>query len=231
MKGVLEDSRFESCYAWIPFSRRHLASANFFLEKCQEIENLKTSKYPDVFVPHHAYIINSIFSSVAFLETYINEFYCSLIDDTQFPIKKKISGKNKHRIQKMWNMDIPRTASYPITKKYQVALILSDKEPFSNQDPIYQKIFTITKLRNELIHFEPKWTEIFDDPEIERKMMTGVGKQLQHENFSLNPFVKEYMEFFPVRCLGYGCAKWVYENSLNFVIEFDNRMGIESVRL
>jgi len=227
---MFEESNNISCYSWIPLSGLHRSSANFFLEKCQEIELQKTSKYPDVFVPHHAYVINSIFSSVTFLETYINEFYCSLMDDAHFPIKKKITRKNKDRIQKMWNMDIPRTASYPIIKKYQVALILADKEPFSNQDSQYQKILIITKLRNELIHYEPEWKEVFDDPEIERRRMSGVGKHLQHENFSLNPFVKKYMEFFPVRCLGHGCAKWVYDNSMSFVKEFEIRMGIESVQ-
>jgi hypothetical protein len=228
-KRVPVDQKFPYCYSWLPISKKHLASANFFMQKCYEIENSKTSKYPDVYTPHHAYIINSILSSVTFLETYINEFYCSLSDyPFSCQIKKKITGKKLLRIQQMWNLGIPRTASYSIPEKYQVALILSDKKPFSNQDPLYQKILTIKKLRNELIHYEPQLKEIFDDPEIERKMMTGVGKQLQHENFPLNPFVGEYMEFFPVRCLGYGCTKWVYDNSLNFVTEFENRMGIKS---
>jgi len=226
----LKESELVYGYSWIPLSGKYLYSANFFMLKCHEIEMSKTSKYPDVYGSHHAYTINSIISSVAFLETYINQFYCSLID-APFPNQKKIVGKKLHRIQKMWAMGIPRTASYSIPKKYQIALILSDNVSFSDKDPIYQKIITITQLRNALIHYEPEWTELNEDPQIEREKIKKLGKKLQHEKFPSNPFVNDYMEFYPVRCLGYGCTKWVYDNSLNFVIEFENRMGIESTDL
>jgi len=230
-KGVdSKESELVYGYAWIPLSWRYINSASYFMEKCLEIEKSETSKYPDVYGPHHAYILNSIISSVTFLETYINQFYCSLVE-APFSNKKIINGKKLHRIQKMWAMGIPRTASFSIPNKYQIALILSDNEPFSNEDSLYQKIITITQLRNALIHYQPEWIELNEDPKIERQKMKKLEKKLQQEKFPLNPFIADYMEFYPVRCLGYGCTKWVYDNSINFVIEFENRMGIESKNL
>jgi len=207
------------------YSKTHIMSSTLFLQRCHEIEKSKKSKYPDVFFWHNAYVINSIFSTVAFLESYINEFFSNSMDVPQL-LGREIPKKELSRIQAIWGLGIPRTASHPILEKYQIALILTDNEPFTNQDSMGQKIKTITKLRNELIHFEPRWIDVFEDPEQERKKMTGVGSQLQHEKFSHNPFVAKTSPFFPNRCLGYGCAKWTYENSLDFVQMFSEKMKV-----
>ncbi len=54
------------------------------------------------------------------------------------------------------NQDFPRTASYPILDKYEIALELNGMDPISNSSNPYQDVKLLVDLRNSLIHYEPE---------------------------------------------------------------------------
>jgi len=73
-----------------------------------------------------------------FFEATINEIFCDTIDS---PDSLKALSKEKiHLLSNMWNLHLPRSASYPIMDKYQIALIL-----------------LLIQLWNALMHYEPAW--------------------------------------------------------------------------
>jgi hypothetical protein len=210
-----------------PYSIKHIQSAVIFCKKCSEIERQNTINTidPEVRILHQAYVLNSIISSVAFLEAFINELFCDSQENIEY-IKKSLDNASVTRLSRMWELEVPKTASYKIVQKYQIALTLTDKIAFGENDEIFQDIKTLTKLRNELIHYEPKWIEIFDDPINERNNMINIGKRLQHKKISHNPFVEAGRPYFPDKCLGYGCAQWAVMSSLTFCEKFCEKMNL-----
>jgi len=210
-----------------PYSIKHIQSAAIFCKKCSEIERKNTLDTidPEVRLLHQAYVINSIFSSVAFLEAFINELFCDSKDNMEY-LDKCLDNKEVIRLSNMWKLNVPRTASYSIVEKYQIALTLADKIPFEESDDIFQDIKTLTQLRNELIHYEPMWIELFDDPIKERNNMRKIGRKLQHKNFSQNPFTEAGRPYFPDKCLGHGCAQWAVMRSLAFCEKFCIKMNL-----
>jgi hypothetical protein len=210
------------------FAFKHIQSAVIFSKKCWEIEQHAsheriTSEEQTLYM---AYVINSILSSVTFLEANINEFFCDVIDNPN-EIKKTLDTTRMNRIRQMWELNVPRTASYPVVAKYQIALALTDSILFEGSEEIYQDIKTLTQLRNELIHYEPSWIESYDDSAQERKHMKGIGKKLQHKKFDRNPFTGAGNPFFPDKCLGYGCTKWAISTSLDFCKQFYQKIKLE----
>lgn len=45
--------------------------------------------------------------------------------------------------------------------------------------------------------------------------------------FSLNPLTGAKTPFFPIRCMGYGCAKWAVESSIRFVDNCCSRLEVQ----
>lgn len=55
----------------------------------------------------------------------------------------------------MWKLGVPRTESYPILKKYEIAVALAEKKTLDRGDLVYQNASLLVWLRNALIHYEP----------------------------------------------------------------------------
>ncbi|MGZ8226110.1 MAG: hypothetical protein ACXWT3_05655 [Methylococcaceae bacterium] len=108
----------------------HFQSAKFLARKCTEYENMEgpiNLNGPER-SQHASYSISSVIISVAFLEATINEIFSDCTDDSG---KLRISTiQEKDLMGKLWELGIPRTASYPILEKYDIALIQNKKEPF-----------------------------------------------------------------------------------------------------
>ena len=115
--------------------------------------------------------MGAIFTSVAFLEATVNEFFADAADDLpglrEFGILKKsgtatrvlkgIDNQLVNRLGKLWKLGVPRRAPYSILNKFEVALALADKEPFDQGAKPYQEVKLLVTLRNEWIHYEPGW--------------------------------------------------------------------------
>lgn len=205
------------------YSHYHIMSAAFFARESGKFERENKEKdivSSEVLVPHRAYVTGCIFSSVSFLEAQINEIFTDAADDKRdiiHPLGDKIFV-----MAEMWKLGVPKTASYPILRKFEIAVALAEKKLLDRGALIYQNIGLLIGLRNALIHYEP----------ISSTSTAEASQALEEKfrgKFPLNPLTGSKTPFFPERCMGYGCAKWAVESSISFVDHFCTQLGIEPV--
>jgi hypothetical protein len=223
--GSVGDTEF-GVSAWMPrfyYSHYHIMSAAFFARESGEVERENKEKEvisSDIQVRHRAYVTGCIFSAVSFLESQINEIFTDAADDKRdiiHPLGDKICV-----MAEMWKLGVPKTASYPILRKYEIAVAIAEKGLLDRGDLVYQNISLLIGLRNALIHYEP----------ISSTSTAETSQALEEKfrgKFSLNPLTGAKTPFFPERCMGYGCAKWAVESSISFVDHFCSQLGIEPV--
>ena len=184
---------------WMPrfyYSHYHLSAAAFFARQSAQIErNNNASREAgssENFLQHRAYVTGCILSSVSFLEAQINEVFTDASEDKRDFIHPL--GDRIFLFGEMWRLDVPRTASFPILKKYEIALALAQKAPFDRGDVIYQDTKLLIRLRNALIHYEPLSS-------------TGSTKASRDDEerfrgkFAQNPLTGSKTPFFPERCM------------------------------
>lgn len=214
------------------YSLSHIRHAAFFTRNSDSIEKEFGKDLYGFGLAFHsdnqAFVTAAIFSTAAFLECTMNEFFSEIAEGSNKEFSNLYGSEIEQQINQLWNMEIPRTASYPILKKYQIALTICKKELFNPGDSIYQMVDLLITLRNYLIHAEPEKITLFIVGDIEppkilyRKLSEGLkGK------FPTNRLLENTGNpFFPDKCLGHGCAEWAIKSSLKFTDEFFARIGL-----
>ncbi len=204
------------------FSIQHLFSAVHFANLSKEIEENYTGRCSDnMFIIHRAYVTNGIFSSVAFLEATINEVF-SDADSNVTGVVRDLNPESIQLLRNLWKHGIPRTAGYPVIKKYQIALLLSGKKEFNSGLKPYQDVDILIKLRNSLIHYEPDWEATGAEGFMKGK---NISKRFSGR-FKLNPLTGGKNPLFPDKILSAGCAKWAVKVSMQFADEFFLNIGL-----
>ncbi len=129
----------------------------------------------------------------------------------------------------MWKLEVPRTANYKILQKYQIALVLAQKQIFDPGNLPYQDVNLLVKLRNSLVHYEPEWVKspASDDFGPDDIHTYAYEKKLRGK-FLPNPLTGQGNPFYPDKCLGHGCAEWAVNSSVIFADAFFSRMGLLS---
>lgn len=199
------------------FSSYHLFAASHFLELAKEIEENHDGG-PIFDVKHRAYVINSIYSSVAFLEAAINEIFQDAADEHQGSLAA-LAVEIRTRIASFCEISGGRNrSSFSVLKKYQMVLLLAGKPQFERGNLPYRDAQSLIELRNELTHYKPeslggskthRLEKKLKDKFSSNKLMTGAG----------NPF-------FPDHCLGFGCAEWGLRSCRSFVDHFFRELGV-----
>lgn len=206
-------------------SIQHLKSALFF---CRECEKLESEHNPDEWLQvsdrHQALVIGTVLSTVAFLEATVNEMFTDALESFSNGPLKGLDTSVVRRLGELWKLKVPRTASFKILQKYNIALTAADHLPMDPGRNPAQDVNLLVKLRNALIHYEPETFQIAETPEADEDphrlepMLKG--------KFLLNQLTeKSGNYFFPKKCLGHGCADWAVESSISLVREFSNAMG------
>jgi hypothetical protein len=175
---------------------------------------------------HEVFILNSILSSVAFLESTINEFYADAADDAYFFIDEKNEELLK-TISEKWRNE-KNFDRAPLVNKYQNILMIADKSPFDEDNPVFSNIRTLIEIRNYLMHYKREWIVV------QKGEMTGDieethGEKLERmlrNKFVINPLAQKNRPFFPDTCFGHGCAEWAVKNSLAFTDEFFKKLEL-----
>jgi hypothetical protein len=221
---IMSDFLTES--GWTPrfyYSHYHLQAAALFARRSSKLEKEHGSNNvvpSDVFSEHRAYVTGAILSAVSFLEAEINEIFADSADDQREHIHQL--GDVIFLLSRMWSLGVPKTASYSILDKYQIALALADKQEFDKGASPYQDVRLLIKLRNALVHYEPEYTA--RDSSGSKRLEQNLQRR-----FPLNPLTGSRTPFFPERCMSHGCAKWAVESSITFVDDFCSRMGLKPV--
>jgi hypothetical protein len=199
------------------YSTYHLWAANHFVRLTGNIETAHTGG-PKFSIEHRTYVTNAIFSSVAFMEAAINEFFQDAADNHQSYISP-LDSDTQALMVTMWELTEDRNRSaFSVLDKYQIALTFARKEAFPKGDILYQHADLVIKLRNELVHYKPKTLGGSDIHKFENSLR---GK------FPLNALMNDSGNpFFPDKCLGHGCAQWAVSACKNYVDAFFLKLGV-----
>jgi len=221
-----EDSeiRFRDC-----FSVRYIQSAALLcrLGYAMEKDYGESGEVsPESAQMHEAFILNSVLSSVAFLESTVNELHSDAADSAYLSRDKNDEDLLK-KIGQRWNNE-KNFDRAPVLTKYQKILSLADKQPFTETDPAYVNVKNLVEIRNFLMHYRREWVIIHQG------RVAGDGEKTRIEKFEIslrhvfkeNPLAHKNRPFFPDKCLGHGCAEWAVINSLVVTGEFFSRLGL-----
>lgn len=203
------------------YSSYHLWAAKHFVILTNDIEKAHTgrSKFD---IEHRSFVTSAIFSSVAFMEAAINEFFQDAFDEHKSYIAaldKEIMAAIGDWWKENGEHNIKAGSRISVLDKYQRALIIAQKEPFLRGQSPYQDAKLVIVLRNALVHYKLKTQGGGDTHYLEDK--------LQSKKFALNKMMIGGGDpFFPHKCLGHGCAEWSVTSSLKLVDAFFDKLGI-----
>ena len=156
---------------------------------------------------HRAYATGCVLSTIAFLETSINELYLEAVEKITAPLVG-LRPEALPLLAEFWE-HIDRT---PILHKYQTALIIGGVPIIPKGDALYQNAESIIKLRDALVHYKPEWN---DEQGAHQKLEDRLAG-----HFLPNRYSDPKSLWFPDRCLGSGCSHFCIEVAETFSKRF-----------
>jgi hypothetical protein len=216
--------RFRDC-----FSVRYIQSAAILCRLGYGIEKTSAASGPlsqDLLLQHEAFCLNSVLSTVSFLESTVNELYADAADDAYFFADEKNEALLKTIGEKWRNgKNFDRA---PMISKYQKILAIAGKLPFDENDPAFANVRTLIEIRNHLMHYKREWVVIRERGVAATDEETTADKfeKILRKKFATNPLAAKNLPFFPDKCLGHGCAEWTILNSIIFTDEFFRRLDL-----
>jgi hypothetical protein len=200
------------------YSSYHLWAARHLAELVKNIEAARVDR-PRFDIKHRAYVTNSVFSAVSFLEAAINELFQDVADAHESYVAG-LDSDSKRIMSEFWNFTEGRNRSaFSLLDKYQMALTFLRKPQFEPGQPPYQDASLVVRLRNELVHYKPR--SLGGDAEHTLARQLG-GKFADNALMagSGNPW-------FPDKCLGHGCADWSVRSVVALADNFFGRIGVD----
>ena len=186
------------------FQHEHLLAAGYFVAMAKRIESRGAAAVgAEGMTRHRACVTGAIVSSVAFLESSINELYLEF-------------ERAQTQLEALW----PSAEGVPLTLRYQVALQSVDAERFNEKRSAFKNVERLLELRDALVHHQPERHD-------ERQRHQSLQRRLR-TCFSPNTLLGPRARWFPDLCLGAGCATWALRSVEAFSTEFSGRMGIPS---
>jgi hypothetical protein len=197
------------------FQREHLLAAGYFVAMEKRIESRGAAAVgSEGMTRHRACVTGAIVSSVAFLESSINELYLefALAGDDGSPIPTRAHTQ----LETLW----PSAEGASLTLRYQVALQSVDAERFNEKRTTFKNVERLIELRDALVHHQPERHD-------ERQRHQSLQRRLR-TCFAPNTLLHAHARWFPDLCLGAGCATWALKSAQAFSDDFCGRMGIPS---
>ena len=148
--------RFRDC-----FSLRYIQSAAVLCRLGYQIEKdfFESGEITEEErIKHEAFILNSILSSVAFLESTINEFYSDALDNAYLFYDEKNETLLK-TISEKWKNE-KNFDRAPLITKYQKILLIAGTSAFDNDDPAFTNVLNLIEIRNFLMHYRREWLTV-----------------------------------------------------------------------
>jgi hypothetical protein len=118
------------------------------------------------------------------------------------------------RLVTLWS--VPRTSSYAILDKFDVAHLLITGQGLDRSDNRWCNASWVVRLRNLFVHFEPEWQEHGQRAEAD----IGRVERALGSLFPVNPLAGAGNPYYPDRLLGAGCAAWSVQSALEFADYF-----------
>lgn len=222
--GEESEIRFRDC-----FSVRYIQSAAVLCRLGYQIEHGSGSHSevsPELLIRHEAFILNSVLSSVAFLESTINELYADAVDGAYYFADPEQELLLK-TIGERWNNE-KNFDRAPMVSRFQKILTIADRQPFDEHEKAFENIRILTEIRNHLMHYKREWVVVRTSRSSRTESMSTAERfeKILRARFAINPLAAKNQPFFPDKCLGHGCAEWAVMNSLIFTDAFFRRLGL-----
>ena len=184
-------------------SSQHLLLAHNFADAARALEEPRRERLTTKEKwQHRGDVTAAVMSSAAYLEDLISELYVNMRNLPRPKLVKKLRASSKPEGSRILN-------------KYQLALSVSDGDPFDQTASPYFDADSLFRLREALLNY---------------LNFRPVGRRGLHSRldgkFPLNPYASEDGRWFPDRCLGAGCARWAVSTAEVFGDDFCRRMGI-----
>jgi len=224
IQGEESAIRFRDC-----FSVRYIQSAAVLCRLGYGIEKAHAATGPvpqELLLQHEAFVLNSVLSTVSFLESTVNELYADAADDAYFFADEEHEALLRS-LGEQWRNE-KNFDRAPLISKYQKILAITERPLFEDGDQAYANVRTLIEIRNHLLHYKREWVVIRDrgiPGGGEETLAEKFGKIL-NKKFAVNPFAAKNLPFFPDRCMGHGYAEWAIVNSVIFTDEFFRRLGL-----
>jgi hypothetical protein len=141
-----------------------------------------------------------LFLVCAALESYTNELFSD---------REKVFSNQKMKVlEKFWKTFERKS---PL-EKFNLALLLRDKEEISEKSDSYKALAAVITLRNALTHFKPEWSHAYDRHE-------KLSKELEIY-FSPSLITGDKL-IFPKAWAGHSCTCWAVNTAVEFVKSFE----------
>jgi hypothetical protein len=221
-EGEESDIRFRDC-----FSVRYIQSAAVLCRLGYQIEHGGEGEVsPEYLIRHEAFILNSVLSSVAFLESTINELYADAVDGAYYYADPEQELLLK-TIGEQWN-NKKNFDRAPMVSKYQRVLAIAERPEFDEHEDAFENIRILSEIRNHLMHYTREWVVIHTSRATGTETLGTADRfeKILRAKFAVNPLAGKNQPFFPDKCLGHGCAEWAVMNSLIFTDAFFRRLQL-----
>ncbi|MDP3396065.1 MAG: hypothetical protein Q8S57_05285 [Methanoregula sp.] len=211
------------------FSVRYIQSAALLCQLAYAIEQeyREVKEISAAFqLRHEVFVLNSVLSTVSFLESTINELYADVADGAYYYADEKHEALLR-LIGEKWKNE-KNFDRAPLLSKYQKILLIAGMPSFDEGDQAFANLRILIEIRNHLMHYTREWVVLGDRAARDAGEETTSGKfeKILRQKFATNPFALKNQPFFPNKCLGHGCAEWAVVNSLIFTDEFFRRLEL-----
>jgi len=193
------------------FSTRLLWAAFRATDDAAAIETTDAGHEPTFDVTHNGFVLSAIVLSGAFLEAAVNEFFQDAHDE-HLPPDGYLAPLPRRAIRGMaavWRgtKDGRRLSTI---EKWQLMLVLAEKEPLEDGRAPYQYAALVFDLRNIIVHYRPEALAM--DEVFPHRLETRLrGK------FAPNALWAGASDpWWPNHCLGHGCARWAVTSVVAF---------------
>jgi hypothetical protein len=198
-------------------SRHYLASEHLWTalhgaRQAQQKEDTRTQGVG--FSPEHqSHVISSLLASVAFIEAVVNEVFEDAADSNT-----RVAALGARCLELMAETWATAERSLSALDKYQSALLFADKPRFKKGENPYQDVDSVILIRNNLIHFKPRWHTHGEAEQFKKRL---------RNRFPLNPYLAgSGNPWFPGKMLSAGCAEWAVKACRTLAQEWSDRLGL-----
>jgi hypothetical protein len=205
------------------FSFRYLNHAQRLVDRAAQLEQEGVTWDSEGFDEHFNTVVTSIFMSSAFLETAANEVFADVADDNGAPLEPmyaSLTAEQVANIRQWWSKKNDRKTS-PADKYLVLLEKCGHPTKELKESAAYSRAVTVTKVRNELIHYNSFWQDPGNPHEIERRF---VGVTI--EPSPMFPPTDD-SPWWPRKALGAGLARWCSGQVLTFASQVFSTIGIE----
>lgn len=198
---------------------------------------------------YRANVIGTLFTSVAFLEAFVNEIFLDAVyslnrvrPDQIIPCGAVMSLSDTviRSLAQKGNKMERGSLRLSTLNKYNEALTLSNESPIDESNPKRNAVQTVIDFRHYLTHAKPEWITVAceeasfgliknDRTPLENQVKALINTDVHRPSLGYHHEMYFVKSGFPANCLNATLAKAAVRSCLEFANEFCRRMVIKEI--